>query len=120
MRQVPESPNWNKVYRMSRFVQSGRMTFEKMVPDEIPLTEVGSGKVFHILLKNGIFGLARLEQGDYGGCLWRHPIEPAEFFESGIRSTDMVLAWKVAIDQGCGRFAQSEPPPIWRVSRPQS
>jgi hypothetical protein len=94
---VLESPNFPKRFRMSQFVQQGKMSFEKAEPDPFP-KEDDHWRTFHILLRTGMFSLAKVVPNGFGGLMWAYPIRPFEFMEKGTWMADEVVAWKEATD----------------------
>ena len=91
---VLESPSWGKRLRMSRFVQLRKMSFEKAKPDPAPNEEMRH-KTFIILLRSGMFSVAKFVPDGFGGFVWEYPIHPIEWLGGeGIWMPGEVVAWK--------------------------
>ena len=90
---MTESVNWGKRLRMSSFVQAGRMSFANAKPEPIPEEQIQQ-KVFHILLRDGMFTHAKVILGDYGGRMWVHPALYLPGGKWGVFSNSEVVAWK--------------------------
>ena len=92
MKEEFKSPNWAKRLRMSRFVQQGKMSFEKAKVDLLPSEH--RQKTFHILLREGMFSQACLVWSGMG-YYWNHPSQPEGCFGSrGMWLPDEVVAWQ--------------------------